>query len=144
MVDINGTCDPRFDAMRSIMAANIASGADVGASAAVVLDGELVVDIWGGWVDAEHSAPWEENTLTNVWSSTKTMMFLTLLELADRGEISLYDPVHKYWPEFRANGKDDVHQLAEFVVGLDEQGFQVLSHRFPPPFRARCGMSPPL
>ena len=108
MVDINGTCDPRFDAMRSIMAANIASGADVGASAAVVLDGELVVDIWGGWVDAEHSAPWEENTLTNVWSSTKTQMALCALMLADRGQLDLDAPVATYWPEFAQNGKDGV------------------------------------
>ena len=108
MVDINGTCDPRFDAMRSIMAANIASGADVGASAAVVLDGELVVDIWGGWVDAEHSAPWEENTLTNVWSSTKTQMALCALMLADRGQLDLDAPVATYWPEFAQNGKAGV------------------------------------
>ena len=49
MTDVQGSCDPRFDAMRAILATNLASGADVGASAAVVLDGQMVVDLWGGW-----------------------------------------------------------------------------------------------
>lgn len=108
MAEIHGRCDSRFDAMREIMSANIDSGADVGASAAVMLDGELVVDIWGGWVDAERSAPWQEHTLTNVWSSTKTQMALCALMLADRGQLDLDAPVATYWPEFAQNGKGGV------------------------------------
>jgi CubicO group peptidase (beta-lactamase class C family) len=54
----------------------------------------------------ERTTAWERDTITNVWSSTKTMMLLTLLELADEGELSLHDAVHQYWPEFKANGKE--------------------------------------
>jgi CubicO group peptidase (beta-lactamase class C family) len=108
MAEIQGTCDPRFEAMRGILSANIDSGADVGASAAVMLDGELVVDLWGGWADEAHSAPWGEHTLTNVWSSTKTQMALCALMLADRGQLDLDAPVATYWPEFAQNGKDGV------------------------------------
>ena len=94
--------------MGEILSANIDSGADVGASVAVVHDGELVVDIWGGWVDEAHSAPWQSDTITNVWSSTKTQMALCALMLADRGQLDLDAPVATYWPEFAANGKEGV------------------------------------
>ena len=87
MAEIHGSCDQRFSALSDILSANIDSGADVGASVAVVHDGEMVVDLWGGWVDTEHSAPWGKDTITNVWSSTKTQMALCALMLADRGQL---------------------------------------------------------
>jgi len=108
MAEIHGSCDPRFEKMREILSANIDSGEDVGASVAVVHNGEMVVDIWGGWVDENHSAPWSSDTIVNVWSSTKTQMALCALMLADRGELDLDAPVATYWPEFAANGKGGV------------------------------------
>ncbi len=108
MAEVHGTCDARFEKMRDILSANIDSGADVGASAAVVLHGELVVDLWGGWVDEAHTAPWQSDTITNVWSSTKTQMTLCALMLVDRGELDLDAPVATYWPEFAQNGKEGV------------------------------------
>ena len=108
MAEIHGTIDPRFAAMGEILSANLDSGADVGASVAVMLEGELVVDIWGGWVDEAHTAPWGRDTITNVWSSTKTQMALCALMLADRGQLDLDAPVATYWPEFAQNGKEGV------------------------------------
>jgi len=108
MADVHGSFDPRFEKMAQILSANIDSGADVGASAAVMLEGELVVDIWGGWVDEAHSAPWGRDTITNVWSSTKTQMALCALMLVDRGLLDVDAPVATYWPEFAANGKEGV------------------------------------
>ena len=107
-VSVKGQCDPRFEAMRGILQANIDSGADLGASVAVVLHGEPVVDLWGGWADAEHTAAWEADTLVNVWSTTKTMMALSALVLVDRGELDVHQKVAHYWPEFAANGKADI------------------------------------
>ena len=108
MAEIHGTIDPRFAAMGEILSANLDSGADVGASVAVMLEGELVVDIWGGWVDEAHTAPWGRDTITNVWSSTKTQMALCALMLIDRGQLDLDAPVATYWPEFAQNGKEGV------------------------------------
>ena len=51
MADVQGTCDDRFSALRDLLSANLDSGADLGASVAVTLDGEPVVDLWGGFVD---------------------------------------------------------------------------------------------
>ena len=108
MAEVQGTCDSRFEAMRDILQRNIDSGDDLGASVAVALDGEIVVDLWGGWADTERTRPWERDTITNVWSSTKTMTALSALVLADRGELDVDAPVARYWPEFAANGKADV------------------------------------
>ena len=115
MADIQGTCEPRFDAVRTTLSDQIDSGADVGASVAVFLHGEPVVDMWGGWADPEKTTPWERDTITNVWSTTKTMTFLCTLMLHDRGELDYDAPVATYWPEFAANGKDNV--LVRHVMG---------------------------
>jgi CubicO group peptidase (beta-lactamase class C family) len=108
MANVEGTCDERFSAMRDILVANIESGADVGASVAVTLDGQPVVDIWGGWANAAKTKPWERETITNVWSTTKTMTSISALTLVERGELDVYAPVAKYWPEFAQNGKADI------------------------------------
>jgi CubicO group peptidase (beta-lactamase class C family) len=105
MAAIEGFCDPRFEAVREVLAANLSSGADVGASVAVYLGGEPVVDIWGGQTQA---GPWQRDTIINVWSITKTMTALCALMLADRGELDFHAPVAKYWPEFAAAGKSEV------------------------------------
>ena len=108
MAEVQGSCTAEFGKLREILAASIASGEDLGASVAVVHRGQMVVDLWGGWADAAHTTPWTEHTITNVWSTTKTMTNLTALVLADRGLIDLDAPVARYWPEFGANGKDNV------------------------------------
>ena len=108
MAEIHGTCDPRFQELREILSMNIDSGDDVGASVAVVHRGEMVVDLWGGWSDPARTVPWSRDTITNVWSSTKTQMALCALMLADRGQLDLDAPVSTYWPEFGANGKNKV------------------------------------
>ena len=87
MAEVSGTCDERFEAVRQTFEGNLESGADVGASVAVALDGELVVDLWGGWADEDRTRPWQRDTIANVWSTTKTMTFVCCLILADRGEL---------------------------------------------------------
>ena len=97
-----------------------ASGADVGASVAVYLHGERVVDIWGGYTDESKSTHWKHDTLTNVWSTTKTMTFLCALMLADRGQLDFHAPVAKYWPEFAQGGKEavEVRHIMGHTAGL--------------------------
>ena len=105
---VEGTCTEQFEPVRDALRQLIDSEQDVGASAAVVLHGELVADVWGGHLDVERTTPWRGDTITNVFSTTKTMTNLCALVLADRGELDLDAPVATYWPEFKANGKDDV------------------------------------
>jgi CubicO group peptidase (beta-lactamase class C family) len=117
---VEGSCDERFGAMRQLLQANIDSGADLGASVAVTVDGKPVVDLWGGWADQEKTRPWLADTITNVWSTTKTMTNLAALVLVDRGELDVFAPVAKYWPEFAANGKQgvEVRHLLSHTSGV--------------------------
>jgi CubicO group peptidase (beta-lactamase class C family) len=112
---IHGKFDSRFSRVHDVLAANLASGADIGASVAVYIDGEPVVDIWGGHLDKERTQPWARDTIVNTFSTTKTMTALCALILADRGELDLDAPVAKYWPEFAAAGKEGV--LVRHVLG---------------------------
>jgi CubicO group peptidase (beta-lactamase class C family) len=115
-----GTCEPKFEPVRDALAGLVESGKDVGACAAIVHEGRLVADVWAGHQDEARKVPWERDTLINVWSTTKTMTNLSALVLADRGEFDLDAPVADYWPEFKANGKENVlvrHLLAH-TAGL--------------------------
>jgi len=105
---VQGFAQDRFAGVKEVLAANLASGADIGASFCATINGETVVDIWGGHADPEKTRPWERDTIINVYSTTKTMAALTALLLADRGVIDLQAPVARYWPEFAAGGKQDV------------------------------------
>jgi len=120
MADIQGTWDPRFEGVATTLSASLDAGTDVGASVAVLLHGEPVVDIWGGTADEAGTTPWEKDTITNVWSTTKTMTFLCTLMLADRGELDYHAPVARYWPEFAAGGKEhvEVRHLMAHTAGL--------------------------
>jgi CubicO group peptidase (beta-lactamase class C family) len=114
---INGICAERFEGVREALSANLDSGADVGASVAIYQGGEPVVDIWGGQTQ---DGPWQRDTITNVWSITKTMTALCALVLADRGELDFHAPVARYWPEFAAAGKEhvEVRHLMGHTAGL--------------------------
>jgi len=120
MIEVAGTIDERFAPVGALFERNLETGADVGASVCVLHRGEPVVDLWGGWVDEEHTRVWEADSIVNVWSTTKTMTFLVALMLADRGELDLHSPVARYWPEFAANGKDaiEVRHVLAHTAGL--------------------------
>jgi CubicO group peptidase (beta-lactamase class C family) len=107
-VDISGRAAAGWGGVKDAFASNFAVNGDVGASCAVVRDGEVIVDLWGGTLDREGAKPWQEDTIINVWSTTKTMSCLSLLVLASRGLVDVDAPVARYWPEFAAAGKEGV------------------------------------
>jgi CubicO group peptidase (beta-lactamase class C family) len=125
MTELLGKCDDRFDEVRAALARNLDSGEELGASLVLDIDGEIVVDLWGGFRDEARTVPWSEQTITNVWSSTKTVTSLAALMLVDRGALDVDAPVARYWPEFAAQGKQDVlvrHVMshASGVSGLEQ------------------------
>ncbi|MFZ5668092.1 MAG: serine hydrolase domain-containing protein [Pseudomonadota bacterium] len=110
----------RYAGVRAQFERNLAGGEDVGASFCATRDGEVIVDLWGGFADEARTRPWERDTIVNVYSTTKTMTALTALLVADRGELDFDAPVARYWPEFAANGKADikVSHLMSHSAGL--------------------------
>ncbi len=105
---VQGLVHDKYAGARAAFEANLASGADIGASFCATVEGETVVDLWGGFADEARTRPWERDTIVNVYSTTKTMTALTALLIADRGELDFDAPVARYWPEFAANGKAEV------------------------------------
>ncbi len=106
-MDVHGFCKPGFDAVRDAFVANFDQGLELGASLAVTHKGEFVVDLWAGAATPD-GKPWAEDTIVNVYSTTKTMAATCVLVLADRGVVDLQAPVARYWPEFAQNGKQGV------------------------------------
>ncbi|MBC7593699.1 MAG: beta-lactamase family protein [Kineosporiaceae bacterium] len=115
MTDAPGTLDERFTALPDLLRANVEDGTELGVSLCVVHNGDVVVDIWDGWFDRDKTLPWQQDTLTPVWSITKTMTNLAALVLVDRDQLDVNERVAHYWPEFGANGKADV--LVRHLLG---------------------------
>ena len=107
MTEICGNYDPAFAQVVDAFEKNFEEG-DLGACCAVFVDGQVVVDIWGGIADFEKNTLWGKDTIVNVWSTTKTMAAICTLMLYDRGLIDLESPVYKYWDIFAQNGKENV------------------------------------
>jgi CubicO group peptidase (beta-lactamase class C family) len=107
LAEVHGSCEDRFHGVRDALAQHLDTD-ELGASVAVDLDGEIVVDLWGGFRDEARTTPWTRDTLVNVWSTTKTVLNLAALMLVDRGELDVFAPVGDYWPEFSAKGKKNV------------------------------------
>ena len=121
---VQGECDPAFARVRAAFAANFAAGLELGASLCVEVDGRTVVDVWGGWLDADRKRPWEQDSIACVFSCTKGIAAIALLLLVDRGAVDLDSPVARYWPEFAAAGKDalPVRYLLTHEAGLSAIG----------------------
>ncbi|MCG8312105.1 MAG: beta-lactamase family protein [Pseudomonadales bacterium] len=110
---IQGYCAEQFSAVSHAFAENFSNQRsselrDIGASVAVVYQGELVVDLWGGYKDSHRVIPWEQNTLACAMSTTKAFATVAVLQLVDRKVIELEAPIADYWPEFAQAGKDKI------------------------------------
>lgn len=126
---IDGTVAAGFEPVREAFAANFAERGEVGAAFAAYVDGEKVVDLWGG--EASPGVPWSEDTLCVVWSTTKGATALTAQILAGRDLLDVDAPVARYWPEFAANGKEavTVRDVLTHAAGLPSwDGYRDLVH----------------
>ena len=105
---IHGECHGRFGEVRDEFERNFSARDEIGASVCVTVDGETVVDLWGGAADPAAGRAWERDTIGVVWSCTKGATALCAHMLAARGLVDLDSPVATYWPEFAPGGKDAV------------------------------------
>ena len=105
---VQGTNDPRFSAVRAAFESCFADGLETGGAVAVMLDGKLVADLWGGHSDAAGTKPWQRDTLVNVWSATKGAMATAIAMAVERGLLTYDAPIARVWHEFAANGKEAI------------------------------------
>jgi CubicO group peptidase (beta-lactamase class C family) len=120
MAEVSGRCHADFEAVRDAFAHNFAAYDEVGAAVTITVDGETVVDLWGGTAEPASGRAWEEHTRVVVFSCTKAATALCAHMLADRGALDLDAPVGEYWPEFATNGKEEatVSMMLDHSVGV--------------------------
>ncbi|KAH1548055.1 hypothetical protein KXX57_002070 [Aspergillus fumigatus] len=120
MAQVQGTCHPAFSPLKALFEEHLASGEELGADICVNINGETVVELWGGYADNARTKPWTRGTITPVWSITKIVTALAALTLVDRGQLDPYAKVAQYWPEFAARGKQDieVRHVLSHTAGL--------------------------
>ena len=106
--EVAGYCDPRFELVADEFVKNFQERGEVGASVCVTLEGETMVDLWGGSANPTTQAPWTRDTMSIVWSSTKGATALCAHMLASRGLLDLDAPVVHYWPEFGQASKETI------------------------------------
>ncbi len=95
-------------AVRDAFRQNFIERGEVGAALCVIRDGEVVVDLCGGWADEARTRPWTHDTLVNFYSVGKAIVATLVLQLVDQGVITLDTRVADIWPEFATGGKHDV------------------------------------
>ena len=108
-----------FFGVGDAFAANFADGLELGASFAVVIDDEVVVDIRGGFVDRAKTEPWNDDTLACLYSSGKAVVSLLIAREVSKGALDYDAPVAEYWPEFGAAGKGEIHA----AIGAQREAF---------------------
>lgn len=105
-MSIQGYCDPRFATVEEAFAQQLNESRSRGGSALCVqIGGKTRIDLWGGTRDQAGQLPWEENTLVNLFSCSKTLTGVAVLQLVERGQLDLDAPLARWWPEFAAAGK---------------------------------------
>ncbi len=108
MTEIGGAVEPGFEGVAEAFARNFVDHGDIGAATAVYVGGRKVVDLWGGIADRDTGAPYTDDTLQLVFSTTKGATAACANLLAQRGDLDVDAPVAQYWPEFKAAGKGDI------------------------------------
>ncbi len=122
--EIHGAHSAPYRALVDAFRDNFATRGEIGAAIALVVDGELVVDVWAG--EADRGIAWQAATRPNIWSTTKGVTATCFAMLATRGLVDYETPVAHYWPEFAAHGKGmlTVAQLLSHQAGCREHTCQ--------------------
>ena len=111
---VRGRMDPRFQPLLEAFKENYRVEDETGSAVSVVLDGETVVDLWGGFRNADKTVPWDAHTTVCMMSVAKGITGICFNMLVDRGLIDIDAPVATYWPEFAKNGKDKI--LVRYIL----------------------------
>jgi CubicO group peptidase (beta-lactamase class C family) len=117
---VDSHCDPRFEPLRDAFRLNFAERGELGAAVCVMVDNDVVADLYGGWADQEQGRLWQQHTLVNMFSVGKGLVAACAARLAGQDKLDLDATVAAYWPEFAAAGKDaiTVRQLLSHQAGL--------------------------
>lgn len=105
---LHGVCDEKFAPVFDAFVANFTHEEELGAGCSVVIDGETVVDLWGGWANADRTREWDAHSTVCMMSVAKGVTGIAFNMCVEAGLIDIDRPVAHYWPEFAQNGKEDI------------------------------------
>lgn len=105
---IHGTCDVAFLAVRDAFNNNFFEHGEIGASVCITVNGERVVDLWGGYCEPSKKSLWQEDQLVNAFSIGKGITAVVAAQCVAQGLISYDTRVASMWPEFAIHGKEDI------------------------------------
>ena len=119
-IPVQGRCPEEFAPLREAFQAALDDGGELGVRFCLAIEGEPVVDLWGGWADRAGTRPFDADTLVPVFSVTKAVAAILIARLVDRGRIAYDQPVAEIWPEFGQAGKGaiTVEQAMSHQAGL--------------------------
>lgn len=107
MTAVQGRCDARFESVRQAFSDLMNEPGQRGAGVSLYWRGETVVDLWAGTRDKDTRLPWQQNTLVNVFSTSKGVAALAVQKALDLGLLDLQKAIAYYWPEYGCEGKKD-------------------------------------
>jgi CubicO group peptidase (beta-lactamase class C family) len=136
MIDLaNSYVAPGFEPVLEAFRANFDEDLELGAGFCAILEGEIVVDLVGGYSDRAKTQAWTQETLVPVYSTTKPIAALVIARLQDQGLLHFDDPIGKLWPEFIVHGKDvSIAQALSHQAGVPG---------FPDPIDPELWLDPP-
>ena len=121
---IKGTYKPKFQKVYDILHNQIKSDYELGAAVSVELNGEEVINLWGGYTSESKEKFWEENTIVNVWSVTKAVTGVCIAKLISDKKLDINEKVSYYWPEYGVNGKENTKVIDFLSHRAGMFGFQ--------------------
>ena len=105
---IKGFCPDTFQNVAEKFLENLDSEEEIGASYTVIKNGQILIDIYGGYKDKEQKDFWLQDTLVGIHSTGKGIISMLISILVDRGLLDLNEHVSHYWPSFSSNGKEQI------------------------------------
>ena len=105
---IGGVCPPAFEGVREVFQRSFDNDEETGTRFTFLVEGQVFVDLWGGFADKSHTRDFDELTLTPVFSSSKAVAAFLIARLIDAGKLSYDQTVASVWPEFAQAGKAEI------------------------------------
>ena len=125
---VNGYCDERFSEAKKIFQANIDSGFELGCAISLEVKGEKVIDLWGGYANTDKTELWQEETIVNVFSTTKGIAAICLFQLIEKLITGLFNLTVFDDAKFRA--RDGTLRMMTVIYSnkedLDEMAYDVI------------------
>ncbi|MCC2591856.1 beta-lactamase family protein [Tessaracoccus sp. OS52] len=100
---VHGWARPDLEPLVQLFLDGVPPG--TGAALSVWHRGQEALSLWTGMANPAIGEPWNENTTSVYFSSSKGLAVVGLMQLLSDGLLDLEQPIGSVWPEFSSHGK---------------------------------------